>query len=168
MEALSTLCRLRRVPATDDRVKLELLEIKAAAIFDQETDIARFPGTQSGFMRALGQYQELFTVRHLNRRLLIACMLQIIQQFTGISKCSETAWTEPNKTDNFCRCNHIVSLTPAGISIHIGLLLTCCSYAPQIFRSIGLSGNSTDLLATGVVGVINFFSTIPAIMFLDR
>lgn len=25
-----------------------------------------------------------------------------------------------------------------------------------------------DLLATGVVGVINFFSTIPAIMFMDR
>lgn len=41
-------------------------------------------------------------------------------------------------------------------------------YAPQIFKFIGLSGNSIDLLATGVVGVINFFSTIPAIMFLDR
>jgi Sugar (and other) transporter len=42
------------------------------------------------------------------------------------------------------------------------------SYAPQIFKAIGLTGNSIDLLATGVVGVINFFSTIPAIMFLDR
>lgn len=69
-------------------------------------------------------------MRHLNRRLIIACLLQIIQQFTGI--------------------NAIIY------------------YAPQIFTAIGLKGNSVDLLATGVVGVINFFSTIPAIMFLDR
>jgi len=41
-------------------------------------------------------------------------------------------------------------------------------YAPKIFQAIGLKGNSVDLLATGVVGVINFFSTIPAIMLLDR
>jgi MFS family permease len=69
-------------------------------------------------------------VRHLNRRLTIACLLQIIQQFTGI--------------------NAIIY------------------YAPTIFTDIGLTGNSVNLLATGVVGVINFFSTIPAIMYLDR
>lgn len=37
-----------------------------------------------------------------------------------------------------------------------------------MFRSIGLTGNSVDLLATGVVGIINFFSTIPAILFIDQ
>jgi MFS family permease len=99
-------------------------------MFDQENVEAKFPGVNSRFTLAVKQYQELFFVRHLNRRLIIACLLQIIQQFTGI--------------------NAIIY------------------YAPQIFQAIGLKGNSVDLLATGVVGVINFFSTIPAIMFLDR
>ncbi|KAH7155917.1 sugar transporter [Dactylonectria macrodidyma] len=129
-EARATLIRIRRVPATDDRIRLELLEIKAAALFDQETTAIMYPGIVSPFKLAFERYKSLFTVRHLNRRLIIACLLQIIQQFTGI--------------------NAIIY------------------YAPQIFRKIGLSGNSIDLLATGVVGVINFFSTIPAIMFMDR
>lgn len=129
-EALATLVRLRRVSPDDFRLKLELLEIKAATIFDQETGDARLDHIKSPFMKNVRQYLELFTVRNLNRRLLIACLLQIIQQFTGI--------------------NAIIY------------------YAPQIFRQIGLTGNSVDLLATGVVGVINFFSTIPAIMFMDR
>ncbi|KAF4628363.1 hypothetical protein G7Y89_g9789 [Cudoniella acicularis] len=129
-EAHSTLLRLRRVDSSDPRIRLELLEIKAACIFDQEVIEAKFPGITSRFVLATKQYKELFVVRHLNRRLLIACLLQIIQQFTGI--------------------NAIIY------------------YAPQIFKAIGLTGNSIDLLATGVVGVINFFSTIPAIMFLDR
>lgn len=129
-EAFATLIRLRRVSPDDFRLKLELLEIKAAAIFDQETGDIRLDHIKSPFMKNVHQYLELFTVRNLNRRLLIACLLQIIQQFTGI--------------------NAIIY------------------YAPQIFRQIGLTGNSVDLLATGVVGVINFFSTIPAIMFMDR
>lgn len=129
-ETLTTLIRLRRVPANDPRIRLELLDIKAACIFDAEVVEAKFPGNYSRFNLAWKQYKELFTVRHLNRRLVIACLLQIIQQFTGI--------------------NAIIY------------------YAPQIFTAIGLTGNSVDLLATGVVGVINFFSTIPAIMFLDR
>lgn len=41
-------------------------------------------------------------------------------------------------------------------------------YAPQIFTQIGLSGNSFNLLATGVVGIINILSTILTILFLDR
>ncbi|KAK8164582.1 sugar transporter [Phyllosticta citrichinensis] len=126
-EALETLCRLRRVGPEDPRVAAELMEIKVAATFDRENLAVRFPGITSPVKLALRQYAELFVVRHLNRRLIIACLLQIIQQFTGIS-----------------------------------------TYAPTIFKDIGLSGNSVSLLATGVVGVINFFSTIPAIMYLDR
>jgi sugar porter (SP) family MFS transporter len=129
-EALKTLIRLRRVPEGDLRIHIEFLEIKSAAIFDQETVAAKYDTSKSKFSIAVQQYRELFVVRHLNRRMLIACLLQIIQQFTGI--------------------NAIIY------------------YAPQIFSAIGLSGNSVNLLATGVVGIINFFSTIPAIMFLDR
>lgn len=41
-------------------------------------------------------------------------------------------------------------------------------YAPTIFGMLGLSGNSTSLLATGVYGVVNFLSTIPAVLLLDK
>ncbi|KAI8256519.1 hypothetical protein K4K53_007036 [Colletotrichum sp. SAR 10_77] len=129
-EALATLIRVRRVPSDDPRLRLELLEIMAAAQFDRETTKAMYPGVTSRLKLTIQRYKSLFVVRHLNRRLLIAALLQIIQQFTGI--------------------NAIIY------------------YAPKIFKNIGLSGNSVDLLATGVVGVINFFSTIPAIMFMDR
>ncbi|KAG7050138.1 sugar transporter [Colletotrichum scovillei] len=129
-DALATLVRIRRVPSTDARLKLELTEIKVAARFDIETTAELYPGVTSRLKLTLERYKSLFVIRHLNRRLAIACLLQLIQQFTGI--------------------NAIIY------------------YSPTIFRNIGLSGNSVDLLATGVVGVINFFSTIPAIMFMDR
>jgi MFS family permease len=40
-------------------------------------------------------------------------------------------------------------------------------YAPKIFQSVGLSGESISLLATGVVGIINFVFTFPTVFLLD-
>lgn len=41
-------------------------------------------------------------------------------------------------------------------------------YAPRIFEQIGLTGNTISLLATGIVGVVNFVMTIPAVLFVDN
>ncbi|RMZ69333.1 quinate transport [Pyrenophora seminiperda CCB06] len=41
-------------------------------------------------------------------------------------------------------------------------------YAPTIFSGLGLSGNSVNLLATGVVGIVMFLATIPAVMYVDK
>ncbi|KAF1975469.1 general substrate transporter [Bimuria novae-zelandiae CBS 107.79] len=41
-------------------------------------------------------------------------------------------------------------------------------YAPVIFGNLGLSSNSVSLLATGVVGIVMFIATIPAVMYVDR
>ncbi|KAI1424944.1 sugar transporter [Xylaria sp. FL1777] len=41
-------------------------------------------------------------------------------------------------------------------------------YAPSIFQSLGLNDNTTSLLATGVVGILLFVSTIPAVLYIDR
>ncbi|KAI1262763.1 putative hexose transport-related protein [Xylariaceae sp. FL1019] len=41
-------------------------------------------------------------------------------------------------------------------------------YAPIIFNKLGLSSNTTSLLATGVVGIVMFLSTIPAVLWIDR
>jgi hypothetical protein len=35
-------------------------------------------------------------------------------------------------------------------------------YAPQIFAGLGLSSNTTSLLATGVVGIAMWLATFPA------
>ncbi|KAL2812569.1 general substrate transporter [Aspergillus cavernicola] len=41
-------------------------------------------------------------------------------------------------------------------------------YAPFIFAGLGLSGNTTSLLATGVVGIVMFLATIPAVLWVDN
>jgi len=41
-------------------------------------------------------------------------------------------------------------------------------YAPSIFKSLGLSSNTNSLLATGVVGIVMFLATIPAVLYIDR
>lgn len=41
-------------------------------------------------------------------------------------------------------------------------------YAPTIFGQLGLDSNTTSLLATGVYGIVNCLSTVPAIFLIDR
>ncbi|KAG8810325.1 hypothetical protein FRC17_002976 [Serendipita sp. 399] len=41
-------------------------------------------------------------------------------------------------------------------------------YAPTIFQNLGLTGNTISLLATGVVGIVMFLATIPAVLYVDQ
>ncbi|KAJ6115332.1 Major facilitator superfamily domain general substrate transporter [Penicillium sp. IBT 16267x] len=41
-------------------------------------------------------------------------------------------------------------------------------YAPYIFQDMQLPGNTTTLLATGVVGIVEFIFTIPAVLWVDQ
>ena len=41
-------------------------------------------------------------------------------------------------------------------------------YAPQIFKELGLTGNTISLLATGVVGIAMWLATFPAVMYVDK
>ncbi|KAG8213121.1 general substrate transporter [Butyriboletus roseoflavus] len=41
-------------------------------------------------------------------------------------------------------------------------------YAPSIFTSLGLTGNTTSLLATGVVGIVMWLATFPAVLWVDQ
>jgi MFS family permease len=41
-------------------------------------------------------------------------------------------------------------------------------YSPTMFKSLGLNGNTTSLLATGLYGIVNCLSTLPALFFIDR
>ncbi|KAK6825864.1 MFS glucose transporter mfs1 [Apiospora arundinis] len=73
---------------------------------------------------------------------------------------------------------HLVSSWPSFKRLAIG----CCImffqqfigcnaiiyYAPQIFSQLGLSGGTTGLLATGVYGIVNTLSTLPALFLIDK
>ncbi|KAI4862695.1 general substrate transporter [Hypoxylon rubiginosum] len=41
-------------------------------------------------------------------------------------------------------------------------------YAPSIFRQLGMNSTTTSLLATGVVGIVMFVFTVPAVLYIDR
>ncbi|KAH7312529.1 general substrate transporter [Stachybotrys elegans] len=41
-------------------------------------------------------------------------------------------------------------------------------YAPSIFNQLGMTETTTSLLATGVVGIVMFIATIPAVLWIDR
>jgi len=41
-------------------------------------------------------------------------------------------------------------------------------YAPTIFTDLGLTGDTVPLLATGVVGIVMFLATIPAVLYIDK
>ncbi|KAE8374402.1 general substrate transporter [Aspergillus bertholletiae] len=41
-------------------------------------------------------------------------------------------------------------------------------YSPTIFGQLGLDGNTTSLLATGVYGIVNCLSTLPALFLIDK
>lgn len=41
-------------------------------------------------------------------------------------------------------------------------------YAPTIFQNLGLTGDTVSLLATGVVGIVMFLATIPAVLWVDK
>ncbi|KAL1849337.1 hypothetical protein Daus18300_013310 [Diaporthe australafricana] len=41
-------------------------------------------------------------------------------------------------------------------------------YAPIVFQNFGFTDNTISLLATGVIGIINVLTTIPALFFIDK
>ncbi|KAF7197285.1 putative glucose transporter rco-3 [Pseudocercospora fuligena] len=84
-EAFETLVKLRRVPEGDSRLSKEILEIRVAYLFEQESLKAKYGDRAGKFEIAVQQYKELFTIGHLRKRTIIACGLQVVEQFTGIN-----------------------------------------------------------------------------------
>ena len=41
-------------------------------------------------------------------------------------------------------------------------------YAAFIFQDVGLTGNTTSLLASGVGGILLMLATIPAVLYIDQ
>ncbi|KAJ5129082.1 Major facilitator superfamily domain general substrate transporter [Penicillium atrosanguineum] len=78
-DALTSLSKLRRLPAADPLVRAEFLEIKAAVMFDEETESEAI-----GAGGALAPWKALFAP-NMMKRLFLGCGTMICQQFTGIN-----------------------------------------------------------------------------------
>jgi MFS family permease len=122
-DCISSLSKLRRLAPEDPLLRAEYLEIKAAVLFDEETEAELTANTRFGAWKAL------FTP-NMFKRLNIGCWIMIFQQFTGIN--------------------------------------AVLYYAPQIFATFGFTSVTTELLATGVTGILQIIFTLPAVLFLDN
>ncbi|EMG48521.1 hypothetical protein G210_0901 [Candida maltosa Xu316] len=134
-EALENLAWLREADKDDVVLRMEFLEMKAQKIFEDTLSSEAYPHLQDGsfssrFKMDFNQYKSMLTHRPTFRRVSVAALIMIFQQWTGV---------------NFV-----------------------LYYAPFIFASLGLSGQTTSLLASGVVGIVMFVCTIPAILWVDK
>jgi MFS family permease len=74
-DCIASLSRLRRLSPEDPLLRAEYLEIKAAVLFDEETE-AEYSGQRFGAWR-------LLFAPSMFKRLTIGCWIMIFQQFTG-------------------------------------------------------------------------------------
>ncbi|KAK8142728.1 hypothetical protein G3M48_008344 [Beauveria asiatica] len=78
----------------------------------------------------------------------------------------------------FAQYGSLVATKPAFRRLAVGCLIgffqqfigcnALIYYSPIIFSQLGLSGGTTSLLATGVYGIVNTLSTLPALFLIDR
>ncbi|TVY94267.1 MFS glucose transporter [Lachnellula willkommii] len=122
-DCIASLSKLRRLEPDNALLRAEYLEIKAAVMFDEETEAEYNANNKFGAWRAL-------FAGNMLKRLAIGCWLMIFQQFTGIN--------------------------------------AVLYYAPQIFATFGFTSVTTELLATGVTGILQIIFTLPAVLFLDK
>ncbi|KAK0469646.1 major facilitator superfamily domain-containing protein [Desarmillaria tabescens] len=150
-DALAVLSNLRALPKDDDLVRIEFLNIKAQYLFEKEISEARFP-----------QYQDLSFVSQF--KLGLHGYLSLILDRSGFYFSCPYINSKPSQ-DLLWRVT-VGSLTMffqqwTGVNAIL-------YYAPSVFKSLGLTGNTLSLLATGVVGIITFLGTIPAVLFIDQ
>lgn len=100
-------------------------------------------------MIGFNDYKSLVTNKSLLKRSMVACLTMTFQQWVSIPMSS-----------TFVQ-RHALILTPKNGINAINY------YAPFIFQGL-VSGNTTNLLATGVVGIIEFVLTIPAVLYVDK
>ncbi|KAJ7285011.1 general substrate transporter [Mycena rebaudengoi] len=151
-EALAVLSHARGLPEDSELVQIEFLEIKAQYLFEKETNAIRFPQYQDGgwvseFKLGFFAYWSLLRERSLFYRVIVASGTMFFQQWTGTWQLLYLFF--------FC-CNTFLGIN------------AILYYAPSIFKSLGLEGNTIPLLATGVVGIAMFLATIPAVIWVDK
>ncbi|ORY53992.1 hexose transport-related protein [Leucosporidium creatinivorum] len=137
-EAVESLAWIRNRPIDDELIKIEMLEIRAEAAFEAEINAERYP----------------WLVNSNKSAWVLKAQLQLLtfgRLFTTLHMFKRTATAG--------LMQFFQQMTGIDCIIY---------YAPTIFGGLGLSGNTTSLLASGVIGVVFVISTFPAIMVIDK
>lgn len=134
-KAKNTIAWLRKLPESDELVRLEYLEIKAEAVFEQHAFDRNFPmlgarEKQNVWYREIAQYYNIIRTKDNFKRVLFAWLVMFFQQWSGID--------------------------------------AIIYYASNVFVSLGLTGGTQALLATGVTGCVFLVSTVPAMVIIDK
>ena len=149
-EAQSTLAWMRKLPVEHELVQVEYLEIKAEALFEERAFAKASPKlaeqeNKSVFMNQVAEYANCVRSMDNIKRVATAWLVMFFQQWSGIDASEFLHYT---KLD-------------AGFGSNLVLVIY---YASNVFRSLGLTGGTIALLATGVTGVVFMISTIPAMV----
>lgn len=137
-QALRTLASLRGLPEDDELIQVEFLEIKSEVLFEQRAFERRFP--------------------------------HLVDDGNGGRS---SVWRKEfaQYSNIFRTKDHFKRVATAGLIMFFQQwsgIDSIIYYASPIFRSLGLTSGTMSLLATGVTGVVNVLTTIPAIMVIDK
>lgn len=88
-KAIKTLAFLRNLPADDELVQIEYLEIKAEALFEKRAFAIAFPNLAakeegSVWIREVAQYANCFRTKDNFKRVTMAWLVMFFQQWSGI------------------------------------------------------------------------------------
>ncbi|KAK1221289.1 hypothetical protein PQX77_015899 [Marasmius sp. AFHP31] len=116
-EALAVLARARQLPADNELVQIEFLEIKAQHLFEKETSEVRFPQYQDGsfssnFSLGLREYLSLVTNKGLFWRVAVGSLTMFFQQWTGINA---ILYYAPSIFKNLGQSDNTTSLLATGV-----------------------------------------------------
>jgi MFS family permease len=136
-DCIASLCKLRRLTPEDPLLRAEYLEIKAAVMFDEETDAELTANHRFGAWRALF-FPNMF------KRLSIGCWIMIFQQFTGINA---VLYYAPQIFQGFGFTSVTTDLLATGVTGIFQILFTL----PAVFF-LDNFGRKTFLI-TGAVGM---------------
>ncbi|SPC66499.1 related to quinate transport protein [Ustilago sp. UG-2017b] len=89
-EALAVIAGLRRLPENDLLVQMEYLEVRAQKLFEDRVSVHDHPNLQDGsrssnFKLGVAQYKSLIANPANLRRTLVAVIVMLFQQWTGIN-----------------------------------------------------------------------------------
>ncbi|KAK8185495.1 general substrate transporter [Phyllosticta paracitricarpa] len=143
-EARKILARLRSLPQDHELIELEFAEIRAQSLFEKMTLAEKFPQLSQPTAWNVFKLQVPLKFRDL-QWVAIGSLFQSKPMFYRVICATVTMFFQ-----QWTGINAILY------------------YAPQIFNKLGMSSNSVSLLATGVVGIVMFLATIPAVMYVDK
>ena len=161
--ALACLSKLRRMHVDTEALRNEFLAIKAEVLFEEDYVRTHYPG-KTGLSLSIAQYVALVSTWPAFRRLSIGCCTMFFQQFMGCNAmiCKPYLFSLSTRLNPTPSHFYEPAIFPRFSSD------SCADYAPTIFAQLGLAGNTTSLLATGVYGIVNTLSTLPALFLIDK